>query len=110
MAIVEDLAHNLTDVGLTEGFLAGARRVIGVEAPSRHRLPRGPGGLTAREQEVAVLIAQGQSNRAMAERMVLSVRTVEDHVGRILGKLGFSSRAQIAAWATQQGLVTTEPV
>ena len=45
----------------------------------------------------------------MAESLVLSERTVEDHVSRILGKLGFSSRAQIAAWATQQGLRTAEP-
>jgi DNA-binding NarL/FixJ family response regulator len=73
-------------------------------------LRHGPGGLTAREQEVAGLIAQGHSNRAMAECLVLSERTVEDHVSGILSKLGFSSRAQIAAWATQQGLTPTEPV
>jgi DNA-binding CsgD family transcriptional regulator/tetratricopeptide (TPR) repeat protein len=109
VAIVEDLAHKLTDAGLTAGFLAGARREIGIAARSRLRLPRGPGGLTPREQEVAALIAHGHSNRAMAEYLVLSERTVEDHVSRILGKLGFGSRAQIAAWATQQGLRTTEP-
>jgi DNA-binding NarL/FixJ family response regulator len=110
LAIVEYLAQNLTDPGLTESFLAGARRVLGFEAPSRRLLRRGPGGLTAREQEVAGLIAQGHSNRAMAESLVLSERTVEDHVSGILRKLGFSSRAQIATWATQQGLIPTEPV
>src|SRR5207244_1676455 len=77
LAIVEHLAEQLTDAGLTQGFLAGARRVLGIEAPSRRALRRGPGGLTAREQEVAGLIAQGHSNRAMAERLVLSERTVE---------------------------------
>jgi non-specific serine/threonine protein kinase len=46
----------------------------------------------------------------MAECLVLSERTVEDHVSGILRKLGFCSRTQIAAWATQQGLINTEPV
>jgi DNA-binding CsgD family transcriptional regulator len=98
LSIVDRLAQKLTDTVHTEGFLAGARRVLGVEAPSRRLLSR----------EVAGLIAQGHSNRAMAERLVLSERTVEDHVSGILRKLGFSSRAQIAAWATQQGLKSTE--
>ena len=43
-------------------------------------------------------IHRGMSNREIAEELVLSVRTVDTHVQRILGKLGFSSRAQIAAW------------
>jgi non-specific serine/threonine protein kinase len=103
-AIVVALADELTDTGLGEGFLAAARRVHGIEAPKRRppRPRRGPGGLTARELEIARLIAQGDTNRAMAESLVLSERTVEDHVGRILKKLGFSSRAQIAAWAARQ--------
>ena len=56
------------------------------------------GGLSAREREVAMRIHRGMSNRDIAEELVLSVRTVDTHVQRILGKLGFSSRAQIAAW------------
>jgi len=108
-AIVDDLADKLTDARLSAGFLAGARREIGIAARGRRKLVRGPGGLTPREQEVAVLIAHGRSNRAMAADLVLSERTVEDHVSRILGKLGFNSRAQIATWATQQGLRITEP-
>jgi DNA-binding CsgD family transcriptional regulator len=108
MAIVEELADRLTDADLAEGFRAGARRVFGLEPRSQARLRRGPGGLTGREQEVAVLIAQGHSNRAMAARLVLSERTIETHVSGILGKLGFSSRAQIATWATQHGLVPTD--
>jgi ATP/maltotriose-dependent transcriptional regulator MalT len=107
--IVDDLADKLTDARLSAGFLAGARREIGIGARGQRKLARGPGGLTPREQEVAVLIAHGRSNRAMAADLVLSERTVEDHVSRILGKLGFSSRAQIATWATQQGLRITEP-
>jgi DNA-binding NarL/FixJ family response regulator len=62
------------------------------------------GGLTAREREVAVLIAQGKSNREIADQLVLGERTIETHVGTVLSKLGFSSRAQVAAWAVQVGL------
>jgi DNA-binding NarL/FixJ family response regulator len=63
------------------------------------------GGLTEREREVAVLIAQGKSNREIADQLVVSYRTVETHVGTILSKLAFSSRAQIAVWAVEIGLV-----
>ena len=56
------------------------------------------GGLSARERDVAMRIHRGMSNRDIAAELVLSVRTVDTHVQRILGKLGFSSRAQIAAW------------
>jgi len=58
----------------------------------------GTGGLTPREHEVAMRIHRGMSNRDIADELVLSVRTVDTHVQRILGKLGFTSRAQIAAW------------
>jgi DNA-binding NarL/FixJ family response regulator len=62
------------------------------------------GGLTAREREVAVLIAQGRSNPGIAEALVVSERTVTTHVSNILSKLGFSSRTQIASWATAKRL------
>lgn len=61
-------------------------------------------GLSARECEVAVQIAQGYSNRAIATALVLSERTVENHVANILNKLGFTNRSQIAAWVVAQGL------
>jgi DNA-binding CsgD family transcriptional regulator len=60
--------------------------------------------LTAREREVAALIAQGKSNRETADALVVGIKAVEAHVGRILTKLGFTSRAQIAAWAVDKGL------
>ena len=63
------------------------------------------GGLTAREREVAVLIAQGKLNREIADTLVVVERTVETHVGNILSKLGFTSRAQIAAWSVEKGLI-----
>jgi non-specific serine/threonine protein kinase len=62
------------------------------------------GGLTAREREVAALIARGKSNREVAEALVVGIKAVEAHVGRILNKLGFTSRVQIAAWAVDKGL------
>jgi DNA-binding CsgD family transcriptional regulator/tetratricopeptide (TPR) repeat protein len=60
--------------------------------------------LSRRECEVAGLVAQGLSNRLIADALVLSPRTVESHVQSILMKLGFGSRAQIAAWATANGV------
>ncbi|MEV7394970.1 LuxR C-terminal-related transcriptional regulator [Streptomyces sp. NPDC091215] len=61
---------------------------------------RGP--LTRREREVAALVAKGLSNRKIAEELVVSPRTVDFHVENIRAKLGFSGRAQVAAWwATQ---------
>ena len=60
--------------------------------------------LTRREREVAILVALGLTNRQIAERLVLSVGTAERHVANILSKLGYHSRAQIAAWAVERGL------
>jgi DNA-binding CsgD family transcriptional regulator len=66
----------------------------------------GPGqALTRREAEVAVLAARGLTNRDIAARLCLSVRTVEVHVDRILTKLGFRTRTQLAAWAHEEGLL-----
>ena len=62
------------------------------------------GGLTAREREVAAWIAQGKSNREIAETMTVGVKTIETYVTRILNKLNFDSRVQIATWAVEKGL------
>jgi DNA-binding NarL/FixJ family response regulator len=58
--------------------------------------------LTHRERQVAELVAQGLSNNDIAARLVISRRTAEAHVEHMLLKLGFTSRAQIAAWVTQR--------
>lgn len=64
--------------------------------------------LTAREREVAALVADGMTNREIAERLVISERTAEYHVEQIRNKLGVRSRAQVAAWVT--GHVAAEAV
>jgi DNA-binding CsgD family transcriptional regulator len=58
--------------------------------------------LTSREWEVAELVALGLTNRSIAERLFLSQPTVATHVARILGKLRFGSRVQLAAWIAGQ--------
>lgn len=64
--------------------------------------PGPPSGLTGREREVAHLVAEGLTNKAIATRLVISQRTAQGHVEHILTKLGFTSRAQIAAWVAEQ--------
>src|SRR5438067_11517491 len=60
--------------------------------------------LTRREREVAILVAQGLTNREIATRLFISERTAESHVEQIRGKLGFHSRTQIVAWVAAAGL------
>jgi len=67
---------------------------------------KGPVLLSRREREVAALVARGLTNREIARTLFLSERTAENHVQHILTKLGFGSRAQIAAWAVSEGLST----
>jgi non-specific serine/threonine protein kinase len=58
--------------------------------------------LTRRESEVAGLVAEGLSNREIANRLVIAPRTADSHVEHILTKLGFGSRSQVVAWVAQQ--------
>ncbi|MEU1432170.1 protein kinase [Nocardia sp. NPDC005746] len=62
----------------------------------------GQSRLTIREGEVADLVASGLTNRAIADRLRISLRTANGHVEHILTKLEFTTRAQIAAWVAQQ--------
>lgn len=64
-----------------------------------------PDDLTAREREIAILIAQGKSNGEIAEDLVLSKRTIEKHIANILSKLGVTNRTQIMGWVIQSGLM-----
>ncbi|QYB07111.1 protein kinase [Rhodococcus sp. USK10] len=58
--------------------------------------------LTRRERQVADLVAQGLSNKAIADKLVISPRTAQGHVEHVLAKLGFTSRTQIAAWVVEK--------
>ena len=62
-----------------------------------------PGPLGPREADVARLVAEGLTNKQIGARLFISERTVDSHVRSILNKLGFSSRAQIAAWLAGDG-------
>jgi len=60
--------------------------------------------LTPREEQVLCLIARGLDNTAIARRLVLTTRTVQNHVSNIYSKLGVSSRTEAALYAIQHGL------
>ncbi len=73
--------------------------------PAQAAVPLSSGALstlTAREREIAALIARGLSNRGIADELVISPATAARHVANIFTKLGFTSRAQVAAWAAQR--------
>lgn len=105
--LIETLAATLPEPVLRQGFLTHATASLPFHSIASPRLTtprRTHDKLTSREIEVAVLIAQGKSDREIAETLILSKRTASTHVGNILNKLGFSSRSQIAAWAAAQKL------
>ena len=64
--------------------------------------------LTEREGEVIRLVAQGKSNREIAETLVISEKTAKAHISNILGKLGLEDRTQMAIYAIKNGLVNPD--
>jgi ATP/maltotriose-dependent transcriptional regulator MalT len=104
-------AAALSDLAAARTIFArlGAARELGATETLARRHEPQPivvrrGELTPRERQVIALIAQGYSNRAIAQALVISEKTAEVHVGNILGKLGFGSRSQAAAYAVEHGL------
>jgi len=113
----------LTDAAAIEGWKVG--QAMGLEQAIRYARTASPASsgtaslssraetapahlldtLTPREGEVAGLIAQGLSNRQIAERLVITNRTVAAHIEHILDKLDFASRTQIGVWAAEHGFV-----
>jgi DNA-binding CsgD family transcriptional regulator len=83
-------------------------RALGERAPSPRTRATGPGGLTAREAEVLGLVAEGLTNRQIAETLVLSQNTVIRHVANIFAKLDVKSRAAAVAIAAERGLVAKD--
>jgi DNA-binding CsgD family transcriptional regulator/tetratricopeptide (TPR) repeat protein len=105
--IIAKLAATIDETALREHFLHTALSSFPQGKPISQEAvkSRGFGGLSAREREVATLVAQGKSNREISAHLVVSERTAEAHVSNILGKLGLNTRAQIAVWAVEKGLI-----
>jgi DNA-binding CsgD family transcriptional regulator/tetratricopeptide (TPR) repeat protein len=104
--LIRDVAATLPEPDLRDHFLHKALRrlpALPTQTPLQARKQK-YGGLTAREREVALLVASGASNRAIAAQIAVSIKTVETHISHILTKLAFTSRVQIAAWAVEQSL------
>lgn len=80
--------------GDVDALLSAIRAGLGLPPATRGPAP----ALTPRQLEVAALVAEGLSNRQIAERLVIAERSAESHVERILTRLDFRSRAQVAAW------------
>ncbi|MGG1554108.1 response regulator [Paenibacillus ferrarius] len=71
-----------------------------------HTTPSGPvpGMLTVREQEITAYVAQGDNNRQIAEKLLISEHTVKNHMKNILVKLGLENRVQLTAFAIKHGM------
>ena len=94
---LEGRSH-LPAIGDADAVVDQVRRFLGLA-----RLRRSvPTGLTPRQTEVAALVAEGLTNRQLAERLQITERSAESHLERIRLRLGFSSRAQVAAWYVGQ--------
>jgi len=72
-----------------------------LEAAPKNRQGRTAAELTRREREVSIGVAAGKTNRTIAEELFVSERTVEDHVGAMLRKLGLKNRAELAAFVAR---------
>ena len=80
------------------------RGVRGLPRGPRPQTSENPGGLTARELDVLVLLGEGLRNAAIAERLVVSPKTVDHHVSAVLRKLGVRTRGEAGAAAIRLGL------
>jgi DNA-binding CsgD family transcriptional regulator len=105
--IIGQLAATIEEEALREHFSQTALGSLPQEKPllARRATASQFGGLTERERQVATLIAQGRSNREIAETLVISYRTVETHIANIMFKLSCTARSQVAAWAVEKGLM-----
>ena len=115
-AMEKQLATSLGDpafrAAYDEGFAmpleAAVQFALGQEAQASTPRPTtgqdlGGSILSKRERQVAALVARGLSNKDIAEELVISMRTAEGHVARIMDKLAVSSRAGVAGWVTAEG-------
>lgn len=92
-------------IGESDGVLTEIEAFVTGGRPSRReRPPWGPDALTRREREVARLAAEGESARAIGERLCISERTVEHHIAHAYLKLGINSRVELARRTAEFGL------
>ena len=105
----EDLITAIKNIQRGEPFLhpSIARKVL-EELSHPAGNPPTPEPLTEREMEVLQLVAQGLSNQAIAEKLVIGDATVRTHIGNILSKLHLANRVQAALYALRKGLSTLE--
>ena len=105
-AIADELALKIEDEELRAEFLKGVASFIpSAPSPSAAQIAKAEAdGLTRRERDVARLVALGKANKVIAHDLGIGERTVEGYVTSALAKLGFDSRARLAAWAVTKGL------
>jgi predicted ATPase/DNA-binding CsgD family transcriptional regulator len=96
-----------SDLPGSDASAAAEQDTVRPAAPRAVAAPHG--SLTPRERQIVALIAGGRSNKAIADELVISPATAARHVANIMGKLGFTSRSQIAAWAAGQQLDLIQP-
>jgi DNA-binding NarL/FixJ family response regulator len=123
IAVVTALANLALGVAWLLALLAGGAVLLFGELSSRlwrSRVPAtvqltvpevepGPPGvhpLTRKEVEVAILVANGKTNKEIATRLFNSERTIDNHVQHIYNKLTIDSRAELALWVQEHGLLT----
>ncbi|WP_182898027.1 LuxR C-terminal-related transcriptional regulator [Microbispora sp. H10830] len=105
----EALGERAFQAEVSRGAALTREEALGFALLERAPAARGPAPfegriapLTRRETEIAHLVAEGLSNKDIAGRLVISQRTAEGHIEHILDKLGFKSRAQVAAWVKER--------
>ena len=99
LAAIRAVAHGQTHIGQEVGGepVADPKRPVGGGSPLDT--------LSDREREVLVLVAQGHTNQQIADRLFLSVKTIESYRARLMGKLGLTNRAELTTFALEAGLM-----
>ncbi|MBL8058744.1 MAG: response regulator transcription factor [Anaerolineales bacterium] len=108
-AAVTELIEAIRTVSRGETYLSAALSPAAVEAYRRQaEAMAAPPRLTDREREVLQLIAEGRTNREIAGRLAVSVKTVEAHRAHVMEKLGLRTTAELTKYALRQGIITSD--